>query len=139
MAIDLFVSERPKSHRQFRVAQEIRQLIAEIFTRGDLPPCVDENNEPVRISSSITVTHVDVSPDLRHARVFVMPLGGADTEFVVLYLKEVQGFFRKSIAKSLRLRFVPELTFHVDKGFSYDEKIDSIFAKIKPENEDAPE
>lgn len=137
MTLNLFVPAKGASHRQKKVAQEIRHVLAEIFMRGDLPPCFDENDNPITLKTPITVTHVDISPDLHHANVFVMPLGGFteggfsenggtnETELLD-YLDFIKGYFRKQIAKKIQLRHAPELRFQVDKGFEHSLKIDNL-------------
>jgi ribosome-binding factor A len=130
MALDLFVPAKAKSHRQQRVAQELRHLLADIFIRGDLPPCVDEQDNTITLKASITVTSVDISPDLRHATIFVMPLGGEAPALALDYLNTIQGFFKKAIGRELKLRAVPTVTFRLDKGFSHNNKVGQILSDI---------
>jgi len=88
--------------------------------RGDVPwpPGVDEPN--------VTVTEVQVSPDLKNATAFVMPLGGVRVDETVRILNAHIGFFRHALAQKVKLRHVPRLTFSPDRSFEYAQRINEI-------------
>ncbi|MGE3770690.1 MAG: 30S ribosome-binding factor RbfA [Bdellovibrionales bacterium] len=117
------VREGP-SQRQLRVGEELRHALSEILNRGD-------SNEPELFDVSITVTEVRVSPDLRNATVFVMPLGGKDLGPIMEALKRTKPFFRHQVAKELKnLRNVPDLRFEADNSFDTSKRIDDILKNI---------
>jgi ribosome-binding factor A len=112
------------SHRQQRVAEEIRHILSQAILRGELP------TEFLR-SQSITITKVQVSPDLRNATVWLMPLGGAHQQEILAELKEAAQALRHYLAKNLRLRFVPELRLKIDTSFEAEDHMNKLFNKIK--------
>lgn len=102
-----------RSVRQLRVGEAVRHALADVFQREDF-------RDPALAGKSITVTEVRVSPDLRAATVFFMPLGQAgesDLRGVALGLDRVSGFLRGRIAKAVPLRLVPVLSFKPDESF----------------------
>jgi ribosome-binding factor A len=111
--------DRAPSVRQLRVGEEIRHVLAEILARGDL-------REPALRELSITVSEVRVSPDLRNATVFVMPLGGSAVEAALEALTRAAAFLRNRIGKELRLRYLPNLSFRRDPAFDAATRIDEI-------------
>jgi ribosome-binding factor A len=106
----------PVGQRQLRVGEEVRHALAWILERGDI-------RDPVLAAIPITVTEVRISPDLRQATVFVMPLGGRDEMAVMAALARAKGFFRRQIAHSVHLKFVPDLTFRIDRSFEQADRI----------------
>ena len=110
---------RAPSVRQLRVGEEIRHCLAEIFGRGDL-------HDPDLAGVSLTVSEVRISPDLRNATAFVMPLGGADVETVLAALGRAAPYLRGLIGKQIRLRYVPALDFRRDPSFDAATRIDDI-------------
>ena len=82
-------------------------------------------------SKLITVTEVRMTPDLKTARVYVIPLGGIDTKETVRILTEYSHLVRKALSKRLDIKFLPKLTFVEDNSFEYAEKIEKIIKKIK--------
>jgi ribosome-binding factor A len=78
------------------------------------------------VSPVITVTEVQVSPDLKNATAFVMPLGGQNIPAVVRALNDGCGFFRHAIAHAVKLRNVPRLNFAADTSFAYAERIETL-------------
>jgi ribosome-binding factor A len=111
--------DRAPSVRQLRVGEQIRHVLAEILARGDL-------REPALRELSITVSEVRVSPDLRNATVFVMPLGGSAVEAALEALTRAAAFLRNRIGKELRLRYLPNLSFRRDPAFDAATRIDEI-------------
>jgi ribosome-binding factor A len=126
----LFIPDKASSHRQEKVAEEIRHVIADIFIRGDLPTLTDENFNPVSLKTPVTVTRVTVSPDLHHATAFIMPLGGMDKEFTLAYLAEVSPHVRHILSKKLALRIAPTVSFELDQSFDYADKINEALKKL---------
>lgn len=109
-----------RSQRQLRVGEEIRHLMAGIFMRGDVP-------WPHGFSSPvITVTEVQVSPDLKNATIFVMPLGGVKMKETITVLNAIVGHFRHMLAQEITLRYTPKLRFTADESFEYAAKINKI-------------
>ena len=101
---------RGPSQRQLRVGEVLRRALSDLLLRGDVP-------EPELASRPITVTEVKASPDLRHATVFVMPLGGAEAERTVAALQRCQGAVRRELAHRVDLKRTPELKFVLDETF----------------------
>lgn len=113
-----------RSQRQLRVGEAIRHALANVFQRGDVPwhkEFIASGRVPI-----ITVTEVQVSPDLKNATAFVMPLGGERLGETIKELNNIVGFFRHEIAQSVDLRFVPKLRFATDTSFDYAERIEKI-------------
>jgi ribosome-binding factor A len=109
-----------RSQRQLRVGEEIRHALADVFQHGDMPWPEGVPFTPV------TVTEVQVSPDLQNATAFIMPLGGAHVAEIVKTLNNRVGFFRHELAHSVKMRFVPKLHFAADTSFDYAQKIENL-------------
>ena len=110
---------KPPSQRQLRVGEELRHAVAAVIERGDF-------RDPDLQGRAITVTEVRVSPDLRNATVFVVPLGGGDVAPIVGGLKRARAFLRHEIAKAVELRSVPDLFFEPDTTFDEASRIDAL-------------
>ncbi len=109
----------PRSPRQLRVGEEVRHVLASIFGRGEL-------RDPDLVGVSVTVSEVRMSPDLRHAAAFVMPLGGGDVDKVVRALSRAAPYLRGQIAHAMRLRVAPSVAFHADRSFDEASRIDAL-------------
>ena len=112
------------SQRQLRVGELVKQNLGELFIRN-------EAKIPLINSKLITVTEVRMTPDLKTARVYVIPLGGVDTKETVRILTEYAHLVRKALSKRLDIKFLPKLTFVEDNSFEYAEKIEKIIKKNK--------
>lgn len=112
------------SQRQLRVGELVKQNLGELLIRN-------EAKIPFINSKLITVTEVRMTPDLKTARVYVIPLGGVDTKETVKILTEYSHLVRKALSKRLDIKFLPKLTFVEDNSFEYAEKIERILKKIK--------
>ena len=112
------------SQRQLRVGELIKQSLGQIFLRG-------EAKVPTLETKNITVTEVRMSPDLKNARAYVIPLGGKDTEKAVNTLTEFSYLIRKALAKKIDMKFLPTVSFIGDKSFDYAEKIEKLIQKNK--------
>jgi ribosome-binding factor A len=109
------------SQRQLKVGELIRHALAGILTRGDV---IDE----VLSRHSLTVPEVRMTPDLKLATCFVMPLGGGEAEEVVAHLEKHKRFLRGEVAKRVSLKFMPELRFKLDSSFEVSARIDELLA-----------
>ena len=112
------------SQRQLRVGELVKQNLGELFIRN-------EAKIPTINSKLITVTEVRMTPDLKTARVYVIPLGGIDTKETVKILTEYSHLVRKALSKRLDIKFLPKLTFVEDNSFEYAEKIERIIRRNK--------
>ena len=113
---------RGHSQRQLRVGEEIRHLLAELLERGEM-------RDPELRGASITVTSVDVSPDLRNATAFVMPLGGKDSERLLTALRRAAPWFRARVSEKAGLRSAPEIRFRLDTTFDEADKIGALLRR----------
>ena len=117
-------TQRPFSQRQLRVGELVKQNLGELFIRN-------EAKIPTFNSKLITVTEVRMTPDLKTARVYVIPLGGIETKQSVRILTENTHLVRRALSKRLDIKFLPKLTFVEDNSFEYAEKIEKIIKKNK--------
>ena len=118
------IENSPFSQRQLRVGELIKQSLGQIFLR-------DEAKLPTLETRNITVTEVRMSPDLKNARAYVIPLGGKDIEKVVNALTEFSHLIRKALSKKIDMKFLPRVSFIGDKSFDYAEKIEKLIQKNK--------
>ena len=107
------------SQRQLRVGELVRHAIASLLARGGV-------HDPVIEGHLITVPEVRMSPDLRLATVYVMPLAGRDAEQVVAALDRNKKYLRGEVAHAVNLKFAPDLRFHIDDRFEEAERIDKL-------------
>jgi len=114
----------PFSQRQLRVGELIKQSLGQIFLK-------DEAKVPALETKNITVTEVRMSPDLKNARAYVIPLGGKDTDKTVNKLTEFSYLIRKALSKKIDMKFLPKVSFIGDKSFDYAEKIEKLIQKNK--------
>ena len=110
---------KPISQRQLRVGEMIKQSLSMIFLR-------EETKIPDLDTKSVTVTEVRMSPDLKTAKIFVIPLGGKDKEKIIERLKEFSFVIRKVLSKKIIIKFLPKLYFIKDDSFDYAEKIENL-------------
>lgn len=110
--------QRPKApgQRQLRIGEEIRHALAWILERESF-------RDPALSTARLTVTEVRPSPDLRHARVYVVPLGGGDPRPILEGLQRVKPFLRRALAGRLTMKFIPDLVFAADMSFDEAERI----------------
>ena len=112
------------SPRQLRVGELIRHALADMLSRGDI-------HDPVIEAHMITVPEVRMSPDLRLATIYVMPLGGRDEEDVLAALDRNKRFLRGEIAHRVNLKFAPEIRFRIDERFDEAERIEKLLRTPK--------
>ena len=117
-------SSSPFSQRQLRVGELIKQSLGQIFLR-------DEAKVPSINTKNITVTEVRMSPDLKNARAYVIPLGGKDSDEAVSILTEFSYRIRKVLSKKVDMKFLPRVSFVSDKSFDYAAKIEKLIQENK--------
>jgi ribosome-binding factor A len=109
----------PHSQRQLRVGELVRHALADMLSRGEV-------HDPVLESHLITIPEVTMSPDLRLATIYVMPLGGRGVEGVIEALDHHKRYLRSEIARRINLKFAPEIRFCVDERFDEAERIEKL-------------
>jgi ribosome-binding factor A len=120
--MSIHLSDQPFTQRQLRVGELLKQLLGNLFLK-------EEVTLPSINTRVITVSEVRMSPDLKHAKVFVMPLGGKNSEFVLQSLINNSGLIKKQISRSWKNKFLPNLDFVLDESFDYAEKIEKLIIK----------
>lgn len=108
-----------RSVRLLRVGEQIRHVVAELLMRGDV-------HDPVLLDHPVTVSHCKVSPDLRHATLFIEPLGGVDEDAVLQALRGHARFLKGEVGKRVRTKYVPDLVFRLDDSFNEATRIDNL-------------
>jgi len=121
-------SARAASQRQLRVGEELRHALAQLLRPGVL-------RDPALENASITVSEVRVSPDLRNATAFVMPLAGENAAEILAGLRRSAGFLKRCIAQELTLRRVPEIVFSLDESFDQADRIAALLARPEVERD----
>lgn len=119
-------SEHPSGprQRQLRVAEEIRHVLAGVLMRGQL-------RDPALAGVSITISEVRISPDLKNATVFSLPLGGERVENVMKGLNRSAPYLRAQVGQALQLRYAPSLTFVPDRSFDEARHIEELLRSEK--------
>jgi ribosome-binding factor A len=112
-------SAKGPSQRALRAGELVRHALAEILARGDV-------HDPVIETHLITVPEVRMSPDLRVATVYVMPLGGQDATAVLAALDRNKRFLRGEVAHRVNLKFAPDIRFRVDERFDEADRIERL-------------
>ena len=108
-----------RSVRLLRVGEQVRHVLSEILTRGDV-------HDETLASHLVSVTEVRMTPDLRHAIVFVKPLLGQDEEEVLKALRTNTAFLQREVARRVRTRYAAKIKFRADESFDEGGKIDAI-------------
>jgi ribosome-binding factor A len=119
------------SQRQLRVGETVRHALAEILVGGSV-------HDPDLEGHIITVPEVRMSPDLKLATIYVMPLGGRDTEIVIAALERNKKFLRGEVARRVNLKFAPDVRFRVDERFDEAERIEKLLRTPAVQKDLAP-
>jgi ribosome-binding factor A len=120
------------SQRQLRVGETVRHALAEILAHGDV-------HDPDLEGHNVTVPEVRMSPDLKLATIYVMPLGGRDTEVVIEALNRNKKFLRGEVAHRVNLKFAPDLRFRADDRFDEAERIEKLLRTPEVRRDLAPD
>ena len=110
-----------RSVRLLKVGEQVRHILSELLMRGEV-------HDAVLTAHSVSVTEVRMSPDLRHATVYVKPLLGADEEPVLKALRTNTAFFQREVAQRLKLKYAAKLKFLGDESFDEASRIDRLLA-----------
>ena len=110
-----------RSVRLLKVGEQVRHVISELLMRQEV-------HDDVLSAHSISVTEVRMSPDLRHASVFVKPLLGADEDVVLKALRTHTAFFQKTVAGKLKLKYAAKVKFLADESFDVADHINTLLA-----------
>ncbi len=113
-----------RSVRLLKVGEQVRHILSELLMRGEV-------HDEVLTAHSVSVTEVRMSPDLRHAMVFVKPLLGAAEELVLKALRTNTAYFQREVAGRLKLKYAPKLKFTGDESFDVAQKINALLANPK--------
>lgn len=120
---DLFSDKKASGgQRNLRVGEEIRHALASIFMRGEV-------HSMDLLGASITVSEVRVSPDLKNATAFVMPLAGKNKEGLLEALKKSSPELRHLVGKKIKLRYTPKIFFALDESYDEAERISNLLSK----------
>ena len=120
------------SQRQLRVGEQVRHAVADILAHGNVHDADLEGH-------IITVPEVRMSPDLKLATIYVMPLGGRDTELVLTALERNKRFLRGEVAQRVNLKFAPDIRFRVDDRFDEAERIEKLLRTPAVQKDLAPD
>ena len=123
---------REPSQRQLRVGEELRHALARILQRGEL-------RDPALQGAVVTVTEVRVTPDLKNATAYIMPLAGREADGVLEGLGRSAGFLRGQIAREVPLRFTPVLAFALDTSFDHAGRINELLHRPEVERDLTPD
>ncbi len=113
-----------RSVRLLKVGEQVRHILSELLMRGEV-------HDDVLAAHSVSVTEVRMSPDLRHAMVFVKPLLGADEDVVLKALRTNTAYFQREVAGRLKLKYAPKLKFTGDESFDVAAKVEALLANPK--------
>ena len=120
--------QKEVSQRQLRVQELLRSALNEILIRG-------ESKNPILDNTLITITYVDVSPDLRNAKFYIVPSDNSKIEIVIESFNESKKIIRKKIADKVKLKYVPEISFFFDETINEIKRLDELFSSQKVQND----
>jgi ribosome-binding factor A len=121
-----------RSVRTLRVGEQVRHVLSEVLQRGDV-------HDEVLASHPVSVTEVRMSPDLRHATAFIMPLLGQDAEAVLKALRTNTAYLQGQVARRVNLKYAARLKFLVDESFAEGSHIDALLRRDDVARDLAPE
>ncbi len=110
-----------RSVRLLKVGEQVRHVISELLIRQEV-------RDALLTSHAVSVTEVRMSPDLRHASVFVKPLLGVDEEAVLKALRTHTAYFQKEVAGKLKLKYAAKVNFLADESFDVASRIDTLLS-----------
>ncbi|MDR3224046.1 MAG: ribosome-binding factor A [Holosporales bacterium] len=125
--LNLFIPEKRKtaSRRNDKVAVQLREIFSIAISKGDFPS-LPSHREASKLPCLITITYVDISPDLRNATVYFSPLVDQMVEETLKFFELQIHYFKDLIAKKMRMRFIPNIRFKLDESVAYSQKIEEL-------------
>ncbi len=111
--------QRPPNPRQLRVGELVRHALSEMLIRADV-------HDPVLAAHTVTVPEVRMSPDLRLATIYVMPLGGRDQAEIIAALERNKKYLRGELSRRINLKFAPDIRFMIDERFDEAARIERL-------------
>jgi ribosome-binding factor A len=129
-------TQETRSVRLLRVGEQVRHVLSDILARGDV-------HDDVLSTHFVSVTEVRMSPDLRHATVFVKPFLGKDEEVVLKALRTNTAYLQSEVAKRVNLKYAAKLKFLIDESFDEGSRIDQLLRDpkvardLEPDNDTA--
>jgi len=120
--------QKEVSQRQLRVQELLRSALNEILIRG-------ESKNPILDNILITITYVDVSPDLRNAKFYIVPSDTNKIEIIIESFNESKKIIRKKIADKVKLKYVPEISFFFDDTINEIKRLDELFSSQKVQDD----
>ena len=123
-----FIHDKEISQRQLRVQELLKSALNEILIRG-------ESKNPFLDNILITITHVDISPDLRNAKFYIVPTTISDTEKIINALNASKKMIRKKIVDRVNLKYAPQISFYFDETINEIERLDELFSSEKVKND----
>ena len=125
--LNLFRADKQKTtaRRNDKVASQIRECFSMALSRGDFP-ILHRHEKDSKLTVPVTITYIDLSPDLRNAVVFYTPLGGMKKEETKRFFDIQAHYFKSIIAKRMKLKYIPNLVFKLDTSIEYSERIDNL-------------
>ena len=122
------IHDKEVSQRQLRVQELLKSALNEILIRG-------ESKNPFLDNILLTITHVDISPDLRNAKFYIVPTTISDVEKVINALNASKKMIRKKIVDKVNLKYAPEISFYFDETINEIERLDELFSSEKVKND----
>ena len=122
------IHDKEVSQRQLRVQELLKSALNEILIRG-------ESKNPFLDNILVTITHVDVSPDLRNAKFYIVPTTISDTEKIINALNVSKKIIRKKIVDRVNLKYAPEISFFFDETINEGKRLDKLFSSEKVQND----
>lgn len=120
-------SHKMPSQRQLRVGEEIRHALSDIFLREGFYTSTGKE-------IMLTISEVRVSPDLRNATVYSLPLGGQDTDSILPYVQELEPKIRHLLSQKIRMKYLPKLSFKEDQSFAEAHKVGTLLHESRSDS-----
>ena len=122
------IHQKEASQRQLRVQELLKSALNEILIKG-------ESKNPKLDNLLITITHVDVSPDLRNAKFYIVPSDVKKTEIIINEFNVSKKTIRKKIVDKVKLKYAPEISFFFDETINEIKRLDELFSSEKVQND----
>jgi ribosome-binding factor A len=130
--LNLYDALKKPTHRKERISKQIQQLIARAIQRQEVPLFLDDDGNYVSVDTQVSITAVQMGPDLKHATIYVRPLIENDNfDVLIKQYNGVSYYFRKHIAQELRLRFAPQILFLKDDHVERIERLEHMIDQSK--------